>query len=147
MNQDILEAKWEQLQGQVKQHWARLTDNDLQRIAGKREALAGELQERYAYTRRQAEQEIDAFVSDVESSVDDARTRIEDRVQEAQERIEEGVDSAKATAEERAASYNQQMRESAPEEMEYVVEEYPWLAILGAFLAGVLIGVMLNPSS
>ena len=146
MTKDILESKWEQLQGKVKQHWGRLTDNDLKRIAGKRDELSGELQERYAYTRRQAEQEIDAFISDVEHEVDGARSKLQERAQETQERIEERVDDARATAEEKAAEYNRQVRESAPEEMEYVVEEYPWLAIIGAFIAGVVIGVMLNPS-
>ena len=147
MTQDILEAKWEKLQGKVKQHWGRLTDNDLQRIAGRRDVLSGELQERYAYTRRQAEQEIDAFVSDMEREVEDARGKLQERVGEAQERIEQRLDTARETAEEKAADYNRQVRESAPEEMEYVVEEYPWLAILGALLAGVLIGVMLSPKS
>lgn len=39
--------------------WGKLTDSDLDRIAGKRDQLAGALQEKYGYTRAKAEEEIE----------------------------------------------------------------------------------------
>ena len=45
MNKDILEGKWKQMQGQAKGWWGKLTDDDLDRAAGKFEVLAGLLQE------------------------------------------------------------------------------------------------------
>jgi uncharacterized protein YjbJ (UPF0337 family) len=51
MNQNILEGKWMQLRGAVREKWGELTDDELDQIAGKRDRLAGVLQERYGYTR------------------------------------------------------------------------------------------------
>ncbi len=58
MTQDILSGKWKQMRGQVKQWWARLTDDDLDRIDGAMDKLAGALQERYGWAREQAVREI-----------------------------------------------------------------------------------------
>lgn len=59
MNQDIFEGKWKQFRGQVKEWWGDLTDDDLDRIGGRVDILAGILQERYGYTREKAMEEID----------------------------------------------------------------------------------------
>ena len=62
-NQDILHGKWQELKGQVKQQWGKLTDDDVQRLSGKTEELAGVLQQRYGYGKVQAEMEINKWVS------------------------------------------------------------------------------------
>src|SRR2546429_2692812 len=58
MNQDILTGKWKQKRGQVKQWWGKLTDDDLDRIDGAMDKLAGALQERYGWERDQVEREM-----------------------------------------------------------------------------------------
>ena len=65
MNKDILEGKWKQIKGQVKQQWGRLTDDRLDRISGRYEELSGLIQEKYGYTREKAEQELNSFLSKV----------------------------------------------------------------------------------
>ena len=61
MNWDQVEGKWKQVKGTVKERWGKLTDDDLDTIAGKRDQLAGRLQERYGITKEQAEAEIDQW--------------------------------------------------------------------------------------
>jgi uncharacterized protein YjbJ (UPF0337 family) len=67
MNKDILEGQWKQIQGEAKAWWGKLTDNDLERAAGKFEVLAGILQEKYGYSREQAADEIDRRVTEYEA--------------------------------------------------------------------------------
>ena len=57
MNADILEGKWKQMRGQVKEWWGKLTDDDLDRAEGKADRLVGLLQEKYGYSREKAEEE------------------------------------------------------------------------------------------
>jgi uncharacterized protein YjbJ (UPF0337 family) len=61
-NQDVLAGKWKQARGKVKQWWGKLTDNDLDRISGQVDQLVGIVQERYGYTREQAEREVAKFM-------------------------------------------------------------------------------------
>ena len=64
MNEDILQGKWKQLKGQVQQKWGELTNDDLDRIAGRREELVGIIQERYGRAQEEAEREVDDFLSE-----------------------------------------------------------------------------------
>lgn len=66
MNEDILKGLWKQFRGEVKETWGELTDDDLDRIDGARDKLAGKLQERYGYTRERAEDEVNRFVDRID---------------------------------------------------------------------------------
>ena len=61
MNWDIIEGKWTQLTGSVKEQWGKLTDDDLVEIAGKRDQLAGKIQARYGIAKEEAERVLDDF--------------------------------------------------------------------------------------
>jgi uncharacterized protein YjbJ (UPF0337 family) len=63
-NKDILLGKWLELKGQVRQQWGKLTDDDLVRLSGKTEELAGILRQRYGYGKAQAEIEINNWLHD-----------------------------------------------------------------------------------
>lgn len=59
MNKDIFKGKWRQIRGQAKIWWGELTDDDLDKIEGNYDKLVGILQEKYGYTREEAEMEIE----------------------------------------------------------------------------------------
>ncbi len=61
---------WEQVQGQakvlsgkIKEKWAKLTDDDLLLIKGKKEVFMGKLQERTGMAKEEAEKQFDAFLT------------------------------------------------------------------------------------
>ncbi|WP_374637727.1 CsbD family protein [Paracoccus sp. (in: a-proteobacteria)] len=64
MNWDIIEGKWNQLKGSLREKWGDLTDDELTEMAGKKDRLAGKLQEKYGWTRDEAERQIDDFFRD-----------------------------------------------------------------------------------
>jgi uncharacterized protein YjbJ (UPF0337 family) len=56
-----LEGNWKQFKGLVKSQWGKLTDDHLDQIKGKRDILAGKIQEAYGITREEAENQINDF--------------------------------------------------------------------------------------
>jgi serine protease Do len=54
---------WTEARGKAKKWWAKLTDDELDRVAGKKDQLLGALQAKYGYTKEQAESEIDRRMS------------------------------------------------------------------------------------
>jgi len=63
MNWDRIEGNWKEMKGRIKQQWGELTDDDITVLSGKREELAGRLQQRYGYAKDRAEREIDDWLS------------------------------------------------------------------------------------
>jgi len=55
---DQMEGKWKQMKGAVKEKWGKLTNDDLDVIAGKKDQLIGKIQERYGITRAEAERQV-----------------------------------------------------------------------------------------
>ena len=51
MNWDRIQGNWKQVVGKAKAQWGKLTDDDLDVVAGRREQLAGRIQERYGIAK------------------------------------------------------------------------------------------------
>jgi uncharacterized protein YjbJ (UPF0337 family) len=50
--------------GKVRQQWGKLTEDDVTRMSGKMEELAGVLQQRYGYDKAKAEAEINRWLDE-----------------------------------------------------------------------------------
>jgi len=61
MNWDRIEGNWKQMKGKAKVQWGKLTDDQLDVIAGKREQLVGQVQENYGIAKDEAEKQVDRF--------------------------------------------------------------------------------------
>ena len=63
MNPEILKGKWNQVKGDIRTRWGKLTDDDVAQIQGQAEKFIGKLQQRYGYKREQAEKELNDFLN------------------------------------------------------------------------------------
>jgi uncharacterized protein YjbJ (UPF0337 family) len=61
MNWDRIEGNWKQFKGNAKERWGKLTDDQLNVIAGKRDQLVGKLQESYGIGKDEAEKQVKSF--------------------------------------------------------------------------------------
>ena len=61
MNNDILAGNWKQFKGNMLEQWGKLTDDDLDVAAGKRDQLVGKVQEKYGLAKDEAERQVKAF--------------------------------------------------------------------------------------
>ena len=68
MNWDRIEGNWKQLEGKVLEQWGTLTNDELDKIAGRREKLAGSLQNAYGIAKDEAEKQIKDFEAMCESN-------------------------------------------------------------------------------
>ena len=61
MNTEQMKGKWMQVKGEIKKQWGKLTDDELDRIAGEKDKLVGKLQEKYGITKEEAERQVRDF--------------------------------------------------------------------------------------
>jgi uncharacterized protein YjbJ (UPF0337 family) len=58
MNWERISGNWAHWKGRVRERWGRLTDDQLSKVAGRREQLCGRIQEAYGLERDAAERQI-----------------------------------------------------------------------------------------
>ncbi len=68
MNKLEIKGDWNIIKGNLKQKWAKLTDDDLQLIDGKQDELLGRIQKRTGESREAVERAIDEYRSAIRSS-------------------------------------------------------------------------------
>lgn len=63
MNEDTLKGNWKQFKGKMVEQWGKLTDDDFDVIAGRRDQFVGKLQERLGIARDEAERQVKEWQS------------------------------------------------------------------------------------
>jgi uncharacterized protein YjbJ (UPF0337 family) len=61
MNTDRISGRWKQVKGRIKEQWGRLTEDDLDVIAGKRDQLLGRIQQRHGIAKEEAHRQVRQF--------------------------------------------------------------------------------------
>jgi uncharacterized protein YjbJ (UPF0337 family) len=65
MNWETISGNWREAKGKLRTKWAKLTDDDLEAIAGRRDVLVGRLQQRYGRKKEDAERDVDTFLQGI----------------------------------------------------------------------------------
>jgi uncharacterized protein YjbJ (UPF0337 family) len=68
MNWDRIEGNWKQVVGKARAEWGKLTDDDFNIVAGRREQLAGKIQERYGVAKEDANKQISEWIRKADDS-------------------------------------------------------------------------------
>ena len=68
MDWNRVEGNWKQLKGRAKQQWGKLTDDDLTAANGRRDELAGKVQERYGIAKDAARKQVDEWARNADDS-------------------------------------------------------------------------------
>ena len=63
MNWDEIQGRWQEFTGDVKSKWAKLTNDDLTLVGGKKDKLIGVIQQRYGYLKEEAEKAVDDWLN------------------------------------------------------------------------------------
>jgi uncharacterized protein YjbJ (UPF0337 family) len=65
MDHDQWAGKWHQIKGKIIQAWGELSGDEVDWINGRKEQLVGKLQEKYGYSREEAERQVEEFSRDL----------------------------------------------------------------------------------
>ena len=61
MNWDRIESNWTQLKGQVREQWAKLTDDHIDAVGGNRDQLIRRIRETYGISQQETEKQVSAW--------------------------------------------------------------------------------------
>ena len=74
MNWNTIAGNWQEVRGKVRSKWGKLTDDDMELVAGKKDQLIGVLRQRYGYEQDRAEREVEDWARTVSIGDKSARS-------------------------------------------------------------------------
>jgi uncharacterized protein YjbJ (UPF0337 family) len=75
MNWQQIEGKWDQLKGDVRAKWGKLTDDDMHTLGGKKDNLVGKLVERYGILKEEAETQVDEWLHKLDAKNNELKAK------------------------------------------------------------------------
>lgn len=70
-NWNRIEGDWTQWKGRVRERWGKLTDDQLDVVAGRRDQLSGRIQEVYGVTKDEAERQLNNWQRNLGTEYDE----------------------------------------------------------------------------
>lgn len=128
MNQDMLSGNWNQLRGKLRSWWGKLSDDDFEWIAGQKDRLVGLIQEKYGYTRDQAEEDIDRRME--EYGVGDVKDRAYAFGETAATRARNTFSKVADTVDSASSYLRENEWETMAADLRDIIRRYPWQSIL-----------------
>lgn len=134
MNEDVFAGQWRELRGTLKSWWGNLSDDDFDWVAGEKDRLIGVLQQKYGWTRDQAQEEVSRRFSEYDGklgkSFDDIKAKTYALGEQAASKARDAV-SAATDGFEKASSYIRGNDFSAmAADLRGIVRRYPFYSLL-----------------
>ncbi len=80
MNWDQVQGKWKQVKGSARSRWGKLTDDDLEYMAGNKDQMVGRVQERYGIAKEEAQKQVDEWNSSLQDDTSPGRSRAQSQL-------------------------------------------------------------------
>ena len=107
VNADLFSGWWKEARGSLRSWWGKLTDDDIEYIAGQKDRLIGLVQQRYGYAREKAREEVERRIQETQSQVGNSLTKV-------QRAIGDAADSTTQQVGEQMQTLADNLREKAP---------------------------------
>lgn len=69
MDTNIVEGKWKEFKGLLRENWGKLTDDEIDKTEGNFDQIVGKLQQRYGYKLDEARKVVSGLLEKVNKSV------------------------------------------------------------------------------
>ncbi len=135
MNEDVFAGRWRELRGTLKSWWGNLSDDDFEWAGGQKDRLVGLIQQKYGWSRDQAEKEVDQRLreygdGEVGDTLGDIKARTYALGENAASKAREAI-SAAADGLETAGSYVREKDFNAmAADLKGIVRKYPFYSLL-----------------
>lgn len=70
MNWELIKADWKDLKGKARVQWAKLSDDELERVKGNREQLEAAVQRRYGLAKEEAAKQVDQWAHKLKTFIE-----------------------------------------------------------------------------
>ena len=89
MNQETMQGKWQEIKGEIRTKWGKLTDDDLEATKGNLESIAGLIHQRYGDAKEAVSEKVvsifDSFSKDSKRSAADNTEAVKESLRDSKQ--------------------------------------------------------------
>lgn len=74
MNSDIVKGKWQDVKGEIRNAWGKITDDELESVKGNLTSIAGLIQQRYGEAKDVVSEKLNRILGKADAEADKAST-------------------------------------------------------------------------
>jgi uncharacterized protein YjbJ (UPF0337 family) len=93
MDQQTISGKWQEIKGEIRTQWAKLTDDDLEKAKGNVESIAGLIQQKYGHAKEATKEKLNELMgrysTDIKQSMDELKHGAADATERAKRDLRE----------------------------------------------------------
>lgn len=63
MNNDIIQGKWNEIKGEIRSQWGKLTEDEIETSSGNMTSIAGLIQQRYGAKKEEVQEKLNSILA------------------------------------------------------------------------------------
>lgn len=144
MNEMQFKNIWDDVKGKAKEHWGKLTNDDLDQINGKKDQLLASIEKRYGYTKEKAKLKMNEFLESLKNG--SKASKLQETIQNVSEKVSnagQGIADKGERLLEKGEKFTQHAQSQAEEKYKktaHYIKQHPFQSVLIISAVGLLIG-------
>jgi uncharacterized protein YjbJ (UPF0337 family) len=76
MNEETVKGKWNEIKGEIKTQWAKMTDDELDKTLGNVVSIAGLVQQRYGAKKEEVQTKLDGIMAKFSEKTEEIKNKM-----------------------------------------------------------------------
>jgi uncharacterized protein YjbJ (UPF0337 family) len=81
MNNEIIKGKWNEIKGEIRTQWGKMTEDELETSSGNLTSIAGLIQQRYGAKKEEVESRLEQILAKFSDKSEDVKNNLRDENQ------------------------------------------------------------------
>lgn len=77
LNEDTIKGKWNEIKGEIRTQWGKMTEDELEKSSGNMTSIAGLIQQRYGAKKEEVQEKLNNILAKFSEKTEDVKTRMQ----------------------------------------------------------------------
>ena len=77
LNEDTMKGKWNEIKGEIKTQWGKMTDDELEKSSGNITSIAGLIQQRYGAKKEEVQEKLNGILAKFSKKTEEVKDRMQ----------------------------------------------------------------------
>lgn len=76
LNEEVLKGKWNEIKGEIRTHWGKMSDDELEKSSGNITSIAGLIQQRYGMKKEEVQEKLNKILAKFSKKTEEVKNKM-----------------------------------------------------------------------